>query len=264
MKCKYLCTACAAYAERELMAKRIAGTESSASKRSKISIGEVIENIKSGQVDESELSMLASIIGESQKQAMTEEAKSTTSNYKNKLQLLNFKTQRNVVIMAFLMAVAGVEDINTCSNKKPIAITSSFDCLLSAVNICTITPLFFIINLVSYFICGSRTVIGFFSSVTPSGSYSSILNWLKEKTYDKIKCVENCDLFTYCDNSQILAKNWRVRYKAKDLLSVITSVVHIKPSYDCFYQRVKDYSPISWLIQISLVLILLQQRSELS
>ena len=113
-------------------------------------------------MDESELSMLASIIGESQKQAKTEEAKSTTSNYKNKLELLNFRVQRNVVVMAFLMAAAGVEDINTCSNKKAVALTASFDCLLSAVNICAITPLFFIINLVSYFICGSRTVIGFF------------------------------------------------------------------------------------------------------
>ena len=107
--------------------------------------------MKSGRMDENDLSMFASSIGENQKQAMTEVAKSTTSSYKNKLELLNLRIQRNHVVMVFLMAVAGVQDINTCSNKKVRALTASFDCLLSAVNTCTITPLFFIINFVIYY-----------------------------------------------------------------------------------------------------------------
>ena len=170
---------------------------------------------------------LVTAVGGSQKNAIFNESKSSTNDYKTNLfSFISFRLrlQRNIVVMSFLLAAAGINNIETCKTNKLLSLSASFDCLFAASNACAVTPLFFAINLVAYFICGSRTLISFLSSVTPSGCYKTVLNWFKDKTSCKVQCEPNGDIITYFDNSQILARNWRVRYDAKALISIITSM----------------------------------------
>ena len=75
---------------------------------------------------------------------------------------------------------------------------------------------------------GSKTIISYLSSISPAGCYTTVLNWFKHKTSEEVVYPKNNDVITYFDNNQIIARNWRVRYNAKAMLSIITSVIHIE------------------------------------
>ena len=98
-----------------------------------------------------------------------------------------------------------------------------------------------------YFVCGSKTVVNFLSSVLPGGCYTSIRNWFSSITTNKIVCPKNKDLVTFFDNNQVLARNWRVRYDSKAKLSVITSVIHIEQCNPTKFQYQLELDPKSWL-----------------
>ena len=85
------------------------------------------------------------------------------------------------------------------------------------------------------------------SSVTPSGCYNTIINWLKEQSTIYIPPPSNIDIVTFFDNNQILARNWNVRYKSKALVSVITTTIHLIPPIPSFIQSDASLSPTSWL-----------------
>ena len=107
--------------------------------------------------------------------------------------------------------------------------------------------MFFALSLIFYFICGSKTLVSLLSSACPSVSFTSVLNWFKERTPTPLIYSEHSDVITYFDNNQVLARNWHVRYNAKALVSVITSVIHIVPNIISHYQKIAELSPNNWL-----------------
>ena len=150
-----------------------------------------------------------------------------------------------------MMALVGLS--NDDANKgRRLALFAALDCLLAAPTAGTITPLFFALNLILYFVSGSKTIISYLSSISPAGCYTSVLKWFKDKTSKEVVCPADNDVNTFFDNNQVLARNWRVRYNAKAMLSVITSVIHIKQSIVTNFQNIPELDPYSWLYNTQL------------
>lgn len=100
--------------------------------------------------------------------------------------------------------------------------------------------------------CTSRTVCDMYCSAHPAGSYSTLQNWIQQHSSNKIYVRNVDDVITYFDNNQVLARNWRVRYDAKAILSYITNVVHFFPKPITNLQINQAFSPRHWLYNINI------------
>ena len=84
------------------------------------------------------------------------------------------------------------------------------------------------------------------ASFSPSGSYATVLDFLKNKAIEE-QSVPNTDCIYFFDNNQILARSWRVKFNSKPLISVITTIVCLKPPNVSTLQNCDEYSPRNWL-----------------
>ena len=132
-------------------------------------------------------------------------------------------TSINSIVSGFINKLVGAKE---GKSKQCVYIAAAIDCLMAATISNYITPLFFIFNIVSYFICGGK-LTSTLSAFTPSGSYSTVKYWLQGQMSYLFSIPLLNDIITYFDNNQVLSRNWRVRYDAKVRLSFIHSVIHI-------------------------------------
>lgn len=91
-----------------------------------------------------------------------------------------------------------------------------------------------------------------YSSAHPARSYTSVLKWIEEHAANPITIPFQHDVITYFDNNQVLARNWRVRYDAKAILSYVTTVVHFFPSPTTYLQLLNNFSPRHWFYNINI------------
>ena len=75
----------------------------------------------------------------------------------------------------------------------------------------------------------SKNVVSLFNSCRPAGSYFSLKKWLAKIGAIPIHLheIKDNDSITFFDNSQVLARNWRVNYNYKSKASVITTTANI-------------------------------------
>lgn len=85
---------------------------------------------------------------------------------------------------------------------KSLSLVKLFEQLLLCCCENVIFPLSFTTNLISYFATGSKTVSEFNNAVSPCDSYSTIMNWINERSWTKN------DVITFFDNNQVLASNF--------------------------------------------------------
>ena len=259
---KYLCTVCALKAEAILDSKETDDDEPKSKKSKTNYVDIVISEIESDSLNDPDMCRLASAIGLSQREKFASEAAEVTSKFRTDLSSYNpYNFETNCIVLAFLSSLVGIGNVNKCDSKpRLLSFRAAIDCLLATANLYTVTPLFFALNLIMYFVCGSKVVVNFLSSLTPSGSYTSVRNWFKCTTTDEISCPKNTDIVTFFDNNQVLARNWRIRYDSKAMLSVITSVVHIKQCDFTLYQYLPEMDPKSWLYNPTLNCIAVVER----
>ena len=243
-KAKYLCTICNENAK----GLNPDNNEASASKKIKLNhVDEVVKDIESGNLPNETLVKLATALGGSQSIDFKQNASETSKIYKDNIRAFKPMTlDKTNVAIAFLVALVGL-DMENAKKGRYLAFVAAIDCLLAASCAGTITPLFFALSVIIYFISGSKTIILYLSSILPTGCYTTVMNWFKEKTSTEVLCPSENDVITYVDNSQILARNWRVRFSAKALLSVITSVIHIHQKEVSRHQYSAELDPKSWL-----------------
>ncbi|XP_062577384.1 uncharacterized protein LOC134239238 [Saccostrea cucullata] len=115
-----------------------------------------------------------------------------------------------------------------------------------------IMPFSFSVNLLIYYISNSKTVCNHYSAAHPAGSYSSLINWIEEHSTLPIIIPSKHDIITFFDNNQVLARNWRVRYDAKAILSVITTIIHIFQNPCTDLQIKNEFSPRNWFYNIEI------------
>ena len=218
------------------------------SKKIKVShIDSIVDDIEKGLLNENDMVKLAGSLGRSQHDKFKQEAYETSQTYKDHIDNFSanewFNTKNNI-ITGFLSEVVGEEER---SSKQTVYLAAAVDCLMAATISNCITPMFFIFNIVSYFICGSKITSSVLSAFTPSGSYYTLKNWLHGQMLNLCSLPSAADIVTYFDNNQVLSRNWRVRYDAKVRLSVITSVIHILTSKLTTLQNNVNLDPRIWL-----------------
>ena len=100
-----------------------------------------------------------------------------------------------------------------CSVKKQVALIRSVEDVYYLRNLNLITPMAFGLNLLTFFVTGSKTAITYNGASSPSGGYTSILSTLNDLTLKPLECP-NGDVDTFFDNCQVVGKNYHVHLQA--------------------------------------------------
>ena len=162
-------------------------------------------------------------------------------NRKDKLENLTLDTEDldyECVLNKFLVSLSG-------SNENRAALRNAAESLIYLVNKSYVGKLNFSLCLISHFITGSKSVIELRSRYSPSGSYPTILKYLDKYSKEKLSFPQSSDLIVFFDNNQVLARNWRVKYDCKALVSVVTTLICLIPPVNLQLQRNPYFPPLS-------------------
>ena len=258
-----VCTACVKYAEEHLSEiseppqKKVKVTESTV-------VTDLIDSLNNGKLQNSDVITIATALGKYIQNDILEDTFKVGKEYRDdaylsSLDLEKYVCQRNQVLLSFLKASANMDSDN---RKKMLCIANAIDSTYKARNLSTISPFSFSRNFITYCMTGSKMACDLNNSVSPSGSYTSIRKWMKDKSSDPVKPPKNGDLITFFDNNQVLCRNWRVTYNYKCKVSVITTVLHIVPSPETRLQYTPNLSPFHWLYLQRDPVLLVQSMKE--
>jgi hypothetical protein len=89
-----------------------------------------------------------------------------------------------------------------------------------------------------YYLYNRRTVVDLYSCAHPAGRCTTLLNRIGQREANPVRVAADKDVISYCDNNQVLASNWTLRY--------ITRVVHFFPSPSTNLQAQAVLSPRHW------------------
>ncbi|XP_045199012.2 uncharacterized protein LOC123553344 [Mercenaria mercenaria] len=126
-------------------------------------------------------------------------------------------------------------------------VMNAYETLLQVINPKYIGPLNFAKTVISYFISGSRRIVELNATFSPSGSYATVLDFLKDKATKDHKLPESADCIYFFDNNQIIARSWKVQFNAKPLISVVTTVACLVPPTFLDLQNCERFMPANWL-----------------
>ena len=150
----------------------------------------------------------------------------------------------STVLCEFLQALAGSSQIGG-------KILNAAEVLTHLVNPDFIGKLNFSMNLISYFITGSRTVVELKSKYSPSGSYTTLMKYLDKHSKESNTPPNDKDIVIYFDNNQVLARSWNVKYNNKALVSVVTTLISLCPPNSAQLERNPNLSPLQWLREVN-------------
>ena len=170
----------------------------------------------------------------------------TDSSFLQQLNADDYLGNADENVLAFLNALA----LN--DSDKKVKILNAYEHLVSLVVTNYIGALNFALNLITYFISGSRNIVDLGSRYSPAGSYSYVLNYLNKTSLNALKPPPNSDICVFFDNNQIMARNWNVKYNSKALISVITTMVSLVPPIITTLQKNPQYKPYVWLSSIDI------------
>ncbi|XP_062620908.1 uncharacterized protein LOC134282522 [Saccostrea cucullata] len=245
----YLCTACAAYSEKCLISNE-------KDVENKL-VDQVIDLIKSNNISDENVIKITEAIGSRESRKMKDDFNENIfTQYKN-VDFLTSATidtwicERNNVISSLLLSLCGKKMCDLSSTEKTKLIFA-IEHLYSLISANIIMPFSFSLNLLTYYMSNSKTVCNMYSSAHPAGSYSSVLKWIEDHATTPISVPFQHDLISYFDNNQVLARNWRVRYDAKAILSYVTTVVHFFPNPTTELQLVNNLSPRHWFYNVNI------------
>lgn len=225
-----LCTACEDYALKLINSE---GNENQESKRPRFNetnskTDELLKLIINKEISESDLLTLCKSIGENQRDTFQKYISENKNKYKDENYMTQFDLKREIgmlppVVLTFLTALCG-EDVDNMHHKCTGTIIKIFEHLASMCDSKYVGPLCFLENLITYFLSGSSQILDILNKFSPNGSYSTVYNWLNEKSKDPLVFTSKEDTICFFDNNQILSRNWRVKYNSTYSVSVVTTV----------------------------------------
>ncbi|XP_061166699.1 uncharacterized protein LOC133175604 [Saccostrea echinata] len=236
----FLCDGCIKYTEALLL-------EETSSKRKKSTLlGEVMEKIERDEFTQTELEELTKAIGRKQSKDIYKDSVEAGKVYKDDDALKHFDPsnwikERNGCVLAFF---EGLMEEKFSNMNFSMFLVNALEAIYQLRNPNFVGPLAFARSLLVYSKTGSKEAVSITSACSPSGSYTSILNWLKDHSTDKISCPSNSDFITFFDNNQVIGRKWRVKNDFKASSSVITSVAHMETNSNI--QTLEHYAPSSW------------------
>ena len=104
---------------------------------------------------------------------------------------------------------------------KPLCLLNTHEHLQQLVNKNYIGILNFAKTVLSYCMSGSRRIVEINAAYSPSGSYSTVMDFLKHKAAEEHHTDGCDDCIYYFDNNQIMARSWKVQFDHKPLATVL-------------------------------------------
>ncbi|XP_060586641.1 uncharacterized protein LOC132742292 [Ruditapes philippinarum] len=162
------------------------------------------------------------------------------SKYIEGLLFENLWSDMDVAVREFFL-----EFCEEAASKNNCAI-NAYENLVQLASPSYIGPLNFAKTVISYFVTGSRQLVELNAAFSPSGSYVTVLEFLKSKAVNEQKVPELKDCIYFFDNNQIMARNWNVKYDLKPLISVVTTNACLIPPCETELQKNESFIPASW------------------
>ena len=236
----YLCKAC--YDEGEKLTEK-----SEINKKIKLerfTCKELCEKIAESELEESEIIDVAEALGKYLKTKLANHS-DDEYNLRDKLENITANTcDVDPILKKFLVSLSG-------STGGNAALLNAAETLIYLVNKKYIGKLNFCLSLISHFITGSKCIVELRSKYSPSGSYPTLLKYLETYTKEKNQFPQDKDVLVFFDNNQVLARNWRVKYDCKALVSVVTTLLCLIPPAEYQLQRNPELCPFKWLRSIN-------------
>ena len=209
-------------------------------------IDEICEMISSGGFEVDETIALSSAFGNLMRKKLVCVESLTDISFIQTLNASNNLDNIDKVVLSFLNAIALNE------NDKKVKILNAYEHLVNLSVSKYIGPLNFSLNLISYFISGSRNIVELGSRYSPAGSYKFVTEYLRKNSSESLELPPKTDVAVFFDNNQIMARNWNVQYNSKALISVITTMISLVPPVDTNLQQNPQLKPTTWLNSIDL------------
>lgn len=215
-------------------------------------VKQVVNIIKTNNISDNNINKILEAIGTREKANVKQDFNENISlQYKDVefLKACDIDTwiqERDTVITSFVFSLCE-RDLSAMSPAENTKVVYAVEHLYRLVGNNIIMLFSFSLNLLTYYMCTSRTVCDMYCSAHPAGSYSTLQNWIQQHSSNKIY-VRNVDVITYFDNNQVLARNGRVRYDAKAILNYITTACGT-----LFSQTYHKFADLSGLFSKTLV-----------
>ena len=207
---------------------------------------EFCECISQDGFDNEQFITLSSVFGKTMRKKLVTINNCTDASF---LQTLNAADQLENIdksVLAFLNALA----VN--GTDKKVKTLNAYEHLVSLALNNYIGALNFALNLISYFISGSRNIVELRSRYSPAGSYSFVMGYLNRNTQKSLETPANNDITVAFDNNQIMARNWNVQNNSKAFISVITTMICLVPPQITNLQKDPLLKPSVWLNSIDI------------
>lgn len=186
-----------------------------------------------------DLSSLSYCLGRKISHAASKDADSQTLLYKDMNAMADFNVfdwmkERNVVLVSLLLGASGSDtDIESVQNQqqKLLSISRAVEhfYLLSYPKF--ISPLSFLLNVCSYALSGSKSIVDMYGNASPAGHYKTVTQWLRDQSTPEVETPDG-NILNVFDNEQVIGRKNQIKPGSKTEMSIITNKGFIALSSD--------------------------------
>ena len=162
------------------------------------------------------------------------------------MDIIEYVENRTSFLKVFLEGLSKKKFVNL-SNINKVKFAFALENIYSLLNLNWVFPISFCSNLLQSTVSGSKLVTEVNGKLSPGGSYTTYMNWLKENGSKPLSCPQG-DIETYIDNiGKYVTKTYRVSKNKVESADVITTTLHINIDDGQFLQGKNELKPINWL-----------------
>ena len=159
----------------------------------------ICDTISEDVFDSDQNILLSSVFGKLIRKRLASVKSCTDASLLQSLNAADHLENIDKTVLSFLNAITLNE-----SDKK-VKLLNTYEHLVSLAVTNYIGPLNFAINLISYFISGSRNIVDLGSRYSPAGSYSVVTGYLNKNSLNSLEIPTQNDITVFFDNNQ----RWR-------------------------------------------------------
>lgn len=170
----------------------------------------IVSLIENKSLTSNQMKRIMFAIGKSQQRNITDDIKFISKEYLNvehseRFEPKKWLKKRNAIILSLIEGIIGAP-IDDISHKKVNAAVHCMEQIYFIKNGKLITYPVFSLNLLAYYMTGSKSVTSLIGSCTSSGNYKTITNWIDNFSNKGAPECPDGFLHIWADNDQVIGK----------------------------------------------------------
>jgi hypothetical protein len=210
-------------------------------------------------LSDTDLSVLSHCYGQVLRPRILNDAKTCTMLYRDTEEMAMFESERwlqhrDKSLLSFIMGLErkpfNLECKISCEKKT---ILPSVRVVEQVYMICMpsiILPVSFLLNLTTYALTGSKSVVNMLGNTSPSGHYKVVTQWLREQESQETQ-VPCGDVMNVFDNEQVIGRKHAIKANNKAKISVITNKGYVLLASENCHQNDVNLKPCHSLSTLS-------------